>query len=48
LIAKIQAAEDPKLTDPFERKLRFLVADGVIDPTTARGLLKTHRETLRR
>ena len=28
LIAKVQAAEDPRISDPFVRKLQILVADG--------------------
>ena len=44
LIAKVTAAEDPKATDAFERKLRVLVADGKISAALARELLKTHRE----
>jgi hypothetical protein len=43
LIAKAQAADDEKLTDPFERKLKLLVADGVLSPNLARELLLTHR-----
>jgi hypothetical protein len=44
LIAKVTAAEDPKATDAFERKLRVLVADGKISAAHARELLKAHRE----
>jgi hypothetical protein len=43
LIAKVQAADDAKLTDPFERKLRILVADGKLAPAVAKELLNTHR-----
>jgi hypothetical protein len=45
LIAKVQAAEDPKLTDPFERKLRVLVADGRLTPSLAKVLLEAHRNS---
>lgn len=45
LIAKVQAAEDPKLTDPFERKLRILVADGRLSPSLAKLLLEAHRSS---
>jgi len=43
LIAKVQAAEDPRSSDAFERKLRVLVADGKIPAALARDLLKAHR-----
>jgi hypothetical protein len=48
LIAKVQAAEDPAVTDPFERKLRILVADAQVPVSLARELLKAHRESLNR
>jgi hypothetical protein len=43
LIAKVEAATDPKVADPFQRKLRVLVADGQIAATTARELLDAYR-----
>ncbi|MDW8383111.1 MAG: DUF2089 family protein [Verrucomicrobiota bacterium] len=46
LIAKVQAAEDPKIQDPFERKLRLLVADMKIPTALARELLQAHRLAL--
>lgn len=42
LIAKIQAAEDPKVTDSFQRKLHVLVADGKISAALGRELWKAH------
>jgi len=45
LIAKVQAAEDPKVVDSFQRKLRVLVADGKLPPTLARELWNAHRAT---
>ncbi|HEV3165532.1 MAG TPA: DUF2089 family protein [Isosphaeraceae bacterium] len=48
LIAKVQAAEDPKITDPFERRLRVLVADGEISLALAKELLAAHRENSKR
>jgi len=45
LIAKIQAAEEPRAKDPFERKLRVLVADARIPAALARELLEAHRQT---
>jgi hypothetical protein len=47
LIAKVQAAEDMKVSDPFERKLRILVADGQVAATLARELLQVHRDALK-
>ncbi len=43
LIAKVQAAEDPKIADAFQLKLQVLVADGKLSPPLARELLKAHR-----
>jgi hypothetical protein len=43
LIAKVQAAEDPKVADSFQRKLHLLVADGKMSPALARELWKAHR-----
>lgn len=48
LIAKVQAAEDAKVTDPFERKLRMLVADAKVPVSLAKELLEAHRDSLRR
>lgn len=48
LIAKIAAAEDPAAKDPFERKLRMLVADAQLSVPVARQLLAAHRETTRK
>ncbi len=43
LIAKVRAAGDPKIADPFQRKLRVLVADGQLASATARELLDAYR-----
>ena len=43
LIAKVQAAEDPKLFDSFQRKLHVLVADGKLAAALARELWKAHK-----
>jgi hypothetical protein len=43
LIAKVQAAEDPKVVDSFQRKLHVLVADGKMSAALARELWKVHR-----
>jgi hypothetical protein len=48
LIAKVKAAESVTADDPFERKLRALVADGKVPATTARDLLAAHRAALKR
>ena len=43
LIAKVKAAEDPKVADSFQRKLHVLVADGKISAALGRELWKAHR-----
>jgi hypothetical protein len=47
LIAKVRAAEDPKVSDPFERKLRVLVADAQVSATLAKELLQAHHDALK-
>lgn len=47
LIAKVRAVEDPKINDPFVRKLRILVADGALPPALAKELLEAHRASKR-
>ncbi len=47
LIAKARAAEDPKVGDPFERKLRVLVADARVPAALAKELLLAHRDALK-
>jgi hypothetical protein len=47
LIAKVQVAEDSTASDPFERRVRILVADSRLTPTIARELLAAHRESRR-
>jgi hypothetical protein len=48
LIAKVRAAEDPRPSDPFERKLRLLVADNRLTPSLAKELLESHRTAVKR
>ncbi len=43
LIEKVKAAADPKINDPFRRKLRVLVADGRISSAVAKELLEVYR-----
>lgn len=47
LIAKVEAASDPRITDPFARKLKLLVADGALPAPLARELLEAHRAALK-
>lgn len=47
LIAKVQAAEDPRATDEFHRKLQVMIADGRMPVAVARELLAVHRAVLR-
>jgi hypothetical protein len=46
LIAKVRVAEDPHIDDPFERKLRLLVADARVASALAKELLQAHRSAL--
>lgn len=39
LIAKVKALEDPEPRDPFERKIRILVADGRLPVDLAKELM---------
>jgi hypothetical protein len=43
LIAKVKAAEDPKVADSFQRKVHVLVAEGKISAALGRELWKAHR-----
>jgi hypothetical protein len=43
LIAKVKAAEDPKVADSFQRKLHVLVAEGKLSAALGRELWKAHR-----
>src|SRR5271166_1631160 len=47
LIAKVRVAEDPKIADPFVRRVQLLVADGALPQAVARELLEAHRESKR-
>jgi hypothetical protein len=47
LIAKVKAAESVTADDPFERKLRSLVADGKVPAGVAKELLAAHRAAQR-
>jgi hypothetical protein len=47
LIAKVKAADDDRLIDPFERKLRILAADGKLASVMAKELLSLHRSLLK-
>jgi hypothetical protein len=46
LIAKVAAIEEPGPQDAFHQRLRVLVAEGRLDRTLARELLRTHREVV--
>jgi hypothetical protein len=48
LIAKVKAAEDPRISDPFERKVRLLVADAKLPSSLAKELLEAHRAAVDR
>jgi hypothetical protein len=42
LIAKARAADDPAPSDPLERLVKVLVAEGMLSPAVARALLTAH------
>ena len=48
LIAKVQAVEDPTITDPFQRRLKMLVADGDLPAVLAKELLDLHRSSAKK
>jgi hypothetical protein len=48
LIAKVKAAEDPRIQDPFERKIRLLVADMKLPAHLGKELLEAHRSSQKR
>ena len=48
LIAKVEAAEDQRITDPFDRKVRVLVAEGVMSAKLGRELLEAHRASIKK
>lgn len=45
LIAKVRVVEDPKINDPFIRKLQVLVADGALPQSVARELIEAFRQS---
>ncbi len=45
LIAKAKAGEEAQEADAFERKLRLLVADGILSPGHGKELLGLHKQT---
>jgi hypothetical protein len=47
LIAKVRTIDDSRTKDPFERKVRILVADGKIPASVAKELLNAHRTSLK-
>lgn len=48
LIAKVKVVEEPGVQDPFERKVRLLVADLKVPAHLGKELLEAHRSSLRR
>jgi len=48
VIVKIKATEESGSSDPFESKLRVLVASGMLAISTARDLLAAHRAALKK
>ena len=48
LIAKVKVSEDPEPNDPFERKIRLLVADGSFSAKLGKELVAVHQLSLKR
>lgn len=48
LIEKIRLLDGAGETDPFHLRIRLMVADGQIAPTTAKAIMKEYEKTLRR
>lgn len=48
LIAKVKAVEDPRVQDPFERKVRMLVADVKLPAHLGKELLEAYRASQKR
>ncbi len=46
LIAKIQVADDARLSGPFERSLHAKYAEGRLDLATLKALLAAHRQEI--
>lgn len=44
LIAKVQAADDTVESDPFRRRVRVLLAEGLLRADVARELIEAYRE----
>ena len=42
LIDKVNAVDDPKLTDPFLLKIRLMVADGTLTQAAAKTIIKEY------
>ena len=45
LIEKVRVADTVSTADPFERRLKLLVADGALDAGVARQLMDLHQES---
>ena len=47
LIEKVQILDDPRAKSAFRRRIQVLVAEGRLDVTTARMLIRAHEEDRR-
>ena len=47
LIAKVKAADDATVKDAFQKKVHVLVADGALQPSIAKDLLKAHKRAMK-
>lgn len=47
LIGKLKAADDARVQDAFERRLKIMVADAKVPASVAKELLNAHRDSLK-
>lgn len=46
LIEKVKSLDNPRLKSKFHRRIQALAADGKIDISTARAIIRAHEESL--
>ncbi len=48
LIEKVKAADNPKIDDPFQKRLQVMMTDGVITSNAAKKLMKAYKQSLKK
>jgi hypothetical protein len=48
LIKKVKAADNPKIDDPFQKRLQVMMTDGVITSSAAKKLMKAYKQSLKK